>query len=123
MPVRDCVSVQVLEKEFEVALADLSKSEMDVREKRLAVATYAFYRFLHRKIVTFIQIRAEAGRSQAAVDRERDEADGAQEERRQREREGGTVAVVAFMIRMHNMKPVLGSQVSQRPSRFKAQEA
>jgi hypothetical protein len=121
--VRDCVSVQVLEKEFEVALADLSKSEMDVREKRLAVATYAFYRFLHRIIVTFIQIRAEAGRSQAAVDRERDEADGAQEERRQREREGGTVAVVAFMIRMHNMKPVLGSQVSQRRSRFKAQEA
>ena len=31
---------QVLEKEFEVALADLSKTEMDVREKRLAVSTY-----------------------------------------------------------------------------------
>ena len=31
---------QVLEKEFEVALADLSKADLDVREKRLAVSTY-----------------------------------------------------------------------------------
>lgn len=30
----------VLEKEFEVALADLSKAEQDVKEKRLAVLTY-----------------------------------------------------------------------------------
>ena len=34
------VGLQVLEKEFEVALADLSKAEMDVKEKRLAVTTY-----------------------------------------------------------------------------------
>ncbi len=30
----------MLEKEFEVALADLSKAEQDVKEKRLAVLTY-----------------------------------------------------------------------------------
>ena len=57
----------MLEKEFEVALADLSKSEMDVREKRLAVTTYAFRLFLTRIIVTFTQVRAEAGGVQAAV--------------------------------------------------------
>jgi hypothetical protein len=32
--------LQVLEKEFEVALSELSKAEIDVKEKRLAVATY-----------------------------------------------------------------------------------
>ncbi len=33
-------TAQVLEREFEVALADLSKAELDVKERRLAVATY-----------------------------------------------------------------------------------
>ena len=33
-------ALQVLEKEFEVALAELSKADIDVKEKRLAVATY-----------------------------------------------------------------------------------
>ena len=36
----DACASQVLEKEFDVALTELSKAEMDVKEKRLTVTTY-----------------------------------------------------------------------------------
>ncbi len=48
--------VQVLEREFQVALTDLSKAEMEVRERRLAVATYEQTSDLSRHVTLLFDV-------------------------------------------------------------------